>query len=82
VVDAGPAAREHFLVHWIATRPDADHVVRVLTPTRSTLPRQLEVDRGTSLSADPALLAQALRDAGAGAAKVTGTVYLETDDLR
>ncbi len=81
VVDAGPAAREHFLVHWIATRPDADHVVRVLTPAPASLPQQLDLARGRALSATPAALQRALRQAGAATARVDRTIYLETGDL-
>jgi hypothetical protein len=81
VVDAGPAAREHFLVHWIATRPDADHVLRVTTPAPATLPRQVELPRGQGLTASPAALQRALRQAGATTARVDRTLYLETGDL-
>ena len=81
VVDAGPAAREHFLVHWIATRPDADHVLRVLTPARAALPPQVELARGDSLAATPLALQRALRQAGSRSARVDRTIYLETGDL-
>jgi len=81
VVDAGPAAREHFLVHWIATRPDADHVVRVLTPAPAALPAQVELARGQALAAKPMALQQALRQAGSKTARVDRTIYLETGDL-
>jgi len=80
VVDAGPAAREHFLVHWIATRPDADHVVRVLTRGRTALPPQVELARGQALAATPEALQHALGQAG-GSARVDRTIYLETGDL-
>jgi hypothetical protein len=81
VVDAGPMAREHFLVHWIATRPDADHVVRVITPAHAALPVQVELARGPALAATPAALQRALREAGAASARVDRTIYLETGDL-
>ncbi len=81
VVDAGGAAREHFLVHWIATRPDADHILRVLTAPRSTLPAQLELPHGSALSAEPLALQQALRAAGVASARVDPAIYLETGDL-
>ena len=81
IVDAGPTAREHFLVHWIATRPDADHVVRVLTPAHAALPRQVELARGTTLAATPEALQGALRHAGGATARVDRTIYLETGDL-
>jgi hypothetical protein len=81
VVDAGPAAREHFLVHWIATRPDADHVVRVLTQAPAALPPQVELARGQALAATPAALQRALRRAGAASPRVDRTIYLETGDL-
>lgn len=81
VVDAGPAAREHFLVHWIATRPDADHVVRVLTPAPAALPPQIELARGPALAATPEALQHALGQAGASSARVDRAIYLETGDL-
>jgi len=81
LVDAGAGAREHFLVHWIATRPDADHVLRVMTPGPAVLPRQVELARGHSLAASPAALQRALRQAGAASASVGPALYLETGDL-
>ena len=81
VVDAGGGTREHFLVHWIATRPDADHILRVRTPKRATLPAQIELRRGASLSSTPRELQQALRQAGAPSARVDAAIYLETGDL-
>ena len=81
VVDSGPAAREHFLVHWIATRPDADHVVRVITPANAALPPQVELARGQALAARPMALQRALREAGGKTARVDRTIYLETGDL-
>ena len=81
VVDAGGATREHFLVHWIATRPDADHILRVLTPARATLPAQVTLTRGASLSSTPHDLQQALRQAGATSARVELAIHLETGDL-
>ena len=81
VVDAGPGVQEHFLVHWIATRPDADHVLRVMTPPDTRLPRQVELPRGASLSAEPQALEAALHKAGAERAHVDASIYLETGDL-
>jgi len=82
VVDAGPGAREHFLLHWLATRPDADHVVRVTTSPPAALPAEIVVPRvGQALSATPAELQRALRDAGATSARVASETYLETSDL-
>ena len=81
VVDAGPGVQEHFLVHWIATRPDADHVLRVMTPPDTRLPRQLELVRGDSLGAEPQALEAALHQAGAEHAHVDQSIYLETGDL-
>ena len=81
VVDAGPAAREHFLVHWIAARPDADHVVRVITAANASLPPQLDLPRGPSLTATPSALQRALRRADVASARVDRTIYLETGDL-
>ena len=82
IVDAGPAAREHFLVHWIATRPDADHVVRVLTPAPCALPQQIDLARAQALAATPEALQRALGRAGAASARVDRTIYLETGDLQ
>jgi hypothetical protein len=81
VVDAGGGTREHFLVHWIATRPDADHILRVLTPTRARLPPQVELPRGASLASTPRELQHALRQSGATSARVGPAIYLETGDL-
>ena len=81
IVDAGAGVQEHFLVHWIATRPDADHVVRVMTPPDTRLPRQVELARGDTLSADPKALEAALHKTGAEWAHVDQSVYLETGDL-
>jgi hypothetical protein len=81
VVDAGGATREHFLVHWIAARPDADHILRAVTPTPTTLPAQVTLPRGAALSATPRALQLALRQAGAPAARVDRAIYLETGDL-
>ncbi len=82
LVDAGPGAREHFLLHWLDTRPDADHVVRVTTLSPATLPAQIAVPRvGSALSATPAQLQRGLRDAGAASARVVSEPYLETSDL-
>ena len=81
IVDAAPGVQEHFLVHWIATRPDADHVVRVMTPPDTRLPKQVELARGDALSADPKALEAALHKAGAEWAHVDQSVYLETGDL-
>lgn len=81
VVDAAPGVQEHFLVHWIATRPDADHVVRVMTPPDTRLPRQVELPRGDSLSAEPKALEAALHKRGAEWAHVDQSIYLETGDL-
>ncbi len=82
VVDAGPGAREHFLLHWLDTRPDADHIVRVTTPAPATLPAEIAVPRiGQALSATPVQLQEALHDAGAASAQVGSDAYLETSDL-
>ena len=81
IVDAGAGVQEHFLVHWIATRPDADHVVRVMTPPDTRLPRQVELARGDTLSADPKALEAALHKTGAEWAHVDQSIYLETGDL-
>ena len=81
VVDAGPGVQEHFLVHWIATRPDADHVLRVMTPANTRLPKQVELARGDSLSAEPQALEAALHKTGAERAHVDQSIYLETGDL-
>jgi hypothetical protein len=82
VVDAGPGAREHFLVHWISTRPDADNVVRVITPAHARLPQQVELARGQTLAATPAALQEALRQQGSASARVDRSIYLETGDLQ
>ena len=81
VVDAGPGVQEHFLVHWIATRPDADHVLRVMTPPDTRLPSQVALTRGDSLSAQPQALEAALHRAGAESAHVDQSIYLDTGDL-
>ena len=81
IVDAGAGVQEHFLVHWIATRPDADHVVRVMTPPDTRLPKQVELARGDTLSADPKALEAALHKTGAEWAHVDQSIYLETGDL-
>ena len=81
VVEAAPGVQEHFLVHWIDTRPGADHVVRVMTPPDTRLPRQVELPRGNSLSAEPKALEAALHKRGAEWAQVDQAIYLETGDL-
>ena len=81
VVEAAPGAQEHFLVHWIDVRPGADHVLRVMTPPDTRLPRQVEVVRGDAPSAEPKALEAALHTAGAEWAHVDQSIYLETGDL-
>jgi hypothetical protein len=81
VVDAGPGVQEHFLVHWIDARPGADHVLRVMTPPDTRLPRQVELARGEALSAEPKALEAALPKRGAEWAHVDQSIYLETGDL-
>jgi hypothetical protein len=81
VIDAGPNAKEHFLVKRIEGRPDFDHIVPFAMKNGATAPDWIAVERTGDIaekSADATLVkAGAMRGLN-----VLHAVYFESDDLQ
>jgi hypothetical protein len=73
--------REQFLVKWLDQRPDVDLIGRFTTRKPQGGQRLLTLPSGPLAPPPAALMARALRDAGALVAQAPQWLYVETGDL-
>jgi hypothetical protein len=81
VIDAGPNAKEHFLVKRIEGRPDFDHIVPFIMKAGTTAPDWIAVMRAGEIAEKSA--GAALIETGATREmNILNAVYFESDDLQ